>query len=57
MLSSGDVVMELKDKVCIVTGASKGLGRAIALAMSEEGAKMAINGRNEQDLQNLFEGI
>jgi NAD(P)-dependent dehydrogenase (short-subunit alcohol dehydrogenase family) len=57
MLSSGDVVTELKDKVCFVTGASKGLGRAIALAMSEEGAKMAINGRNDQDLQNLFEGI
>ena len=49
--------MELKDRVCIVTGASKGLGRTIALAMSAEGAKVAINGRNETDLKTLAEEI
>jgi NAD(P)-dependent dehydrogenase (short-subunit alcohol dehydrogenase family) len=49
--------MELKDRVCIVTGASKGLGRAIALALSEEGARVAVNGRNETDLEKLAEEI
>lgn len=49
--------MELNDRVCIVTGASKGLGRAIALTMSEEGAKVAINGRNETDLIILADEI
>lgn len=32
--------MRLKDKVCIVTGASKGLGQAFCLKMSSEGARI-----------------
>ena len=33
----------LKDKVAVVTGSGRGLGRAFALLMAEEGAKMVIN--------------
>tara|TARA_A100001037_G_scaffold305991_1_gene348508 strand:- start:22621 stop:23370 length:750 start_codon:yes stop_codon:yes gene_type:complete len=33
----------LKDKVAIITGASRGIGAAIAKRLSEEGAKIAIN--------------
>jgi L-rhamnose 1-dehydrogenase len=33
----------LKDKVVIVTGGSRGIGRAIAVSCAREGADIAIN--------------
>jgi 3-oxoacyl-[acyl-carrier protein] reductase len=35
--------MRLKDKVALVTGSSRGVGRAVALAYGKEGAKVVVN--------------
>ena len=34
--------MKLKDKVAVVTGAAQGIGRATALMMGREGAKLVV---------------
>src|SRR5512146_855926 len=41
---------ELKGKVALVTGGSRGLGRAIAEALADEGCKVVITGRDERAL-------
>jgi len=43
--------LQLKDKRALVTGASRGLGYATALALLKEGCKVAINGRDGTRLQ------
>jgi len=40
----------LRDRVAIVTGSSQGIGKAIALGLSEEGARVSICARNEKTL-------
>ncbi|MBN2554968.1 MAG: SDR family oxidoreductase [Anaerolineales bacterium] len=40
----------LAEKVALVTAASRGLGRAAALALSEEGARLAISSRSDEIL-------
>jgi 3-oxoacyl-[acyl-carrier protein] reductase len=42
--------LKLNNKVAIVLAASKGLGKAIAMALSAEGAKVIIGSRNEEAL-------
>lgn len=49
--------LEIKDKVAIIGGASKGLGRACAEVLAEEGAKIAICSRTQADLDQVAEEI
>src|SRR6266404_6094507 len=49
--------LELRDKVAIVGGASKGLGRACAEVLAQEGAQVAICSRSKDDLEKAASEI
>lgn len=49
--------MRLKNKVIIVTGSTTGIGKAIALRCAEEGARIVVNGRNEQTGEEVVRAI
>ncbi|NOY05667.1 MAG: SDR family NAD(P)-dependent oxidoreductase [Chlorobi bacterium] len=49
--------MDIKGKISIVTGASKGIGKAIALALAEEGSHVAVSARNHESLHQTAESI
>ncbi len=50
-------MFSLIDKVAVVTGASQGIGRDTALALSAAGAKVAVAARNEEKLGVLVKDI
>jgi 3-oxoacyl-[acyl-carrier protein] reductase len=45
----------LRDRACIVTGASRGIGRATATTLAREGASVLLVGRDQQALQRVAE--
>jgi NAD(P)-dependent dehydrogenase (short-subunit alcohol dehydrogenase family) len=47
--------MLLKDKVAIVTGSSQGIGKGTALRMAREGARVVVNGRHADTVQQTAE--
>ena len=48
---------ELNDKVMLITGSGKGIGRGIALAAAQMGAKVILNSRTKSDLDEVAEEI
>jgi len=45
--------MVLKDRIALVTGASRGIGAATAEVLAERGAKVAVSGRTVADLERV----
>ncbi|MHB9128743.1 MAG: SDR family oxidoreductase [Candidatus Humimicrobiaceae bacterium] len=49
--------MNLKDKVVLITGASKGIGKNISIALAKEGAITVLVSRNKETLEKTHEEI
>lgn len=47
----------LKGKNALITGAGKGIGRALAIALAQEGMNVGLIARTEADLQNVAEEL
>ena len=45
----------IKGKYALVTAASRGIGRGIAMALAAEGARVAVCGRTQEDLESLVD--
>lgn len=56
-MGGGYVVIDLRDEVAIVTGASRGLGKEMALALSRAGAQVAVVSRNVDQLKECVREI
>ncbi|KMO33451.1 3-oxoacyl-ACP reductase [Methylobacterium variabile] len=49
--------LRLADKVCLVTGASTGIGRATAMALAAEGAQVVVSARSRPPLEELAAAV
>lgn len=49
--------MDLKDKIVVITGGTKGLGKAMALSLLENGSKVVVCSREENRPEDLEENI
>lgn len=49
--------VDIRDKVIVITGAGRGLGRALALGLAAEGARVAVLARDEQQAARTVKEI
>lgn len=49
--------MRFSDKVAIVTGGARGIGKAIAVRLAKEGAKVVVVDKNQDTLKDTVAGI
>ena len=49
------IQIDLKDKVAVVTGAGRGIGKASALALAEAGADVVLASRTSSQLEEVAE--
>ena len=52
-LKANTMDLNLNNKTALITGASKGIGKAIAQSMAEEGCNLVITARSEDKLKEL----
>ncbi|WP_201714644.1 SDR family NAD(P)-dependent oxidoreductase [Rossellomorea arthrocnemi] len=49
--------MDLKNKTALVTGSTRGIGKAIAIELAKEGVHVLINGRNDEEVERTVNEI
>ena len=57
MLSYSPSPILLRDRVILITGASDGIGKAVALAAAAHGARVVLHGRNVRKLEAVYDSI
>lgn len=50
-------MINVKNKWALITGASRGLGRLVAIAMAEQGCNLVLHGRNTEHCQKVLDEV